>query len=84
MTTTTNEVLKAEIARRTMQGWQLISQSEDEAQMRKPMSFSFGWALAWFLLLGIGLLVYVFYYMAKKDQLVYIRIIDGQLTVTES
>ncbi len=86
MTTTdvSDQVLQAEISRRTAQGWQLISKSGDEAQMRKPKSFSMGWALVWLLALGIGLLFYLIYYAAKKDKLVYIRIVDGQLIVTES
>ena len=80
-----NEMLQAEISRRTVQGWVVVSQGENEAQMRKPKSFSFFWAFLWFLLLVFGLLIYIFYYMSKKDQLVYIQVTDdGRLTVTES
>ena len=78
------DVLQAEIARRTSQGWMIVSSGPTQAQMKKPKSFSFGWALLWFLLLGIGLLVYIFYYMAKKEPLIYIQVTDGQLSVTES
>ena len=86
MTTTdaSTEILQAEVTRRTSMGWILVSRDDNGAQMRKPKSFSFGWALAWFLMLGIGLLVYLFYYMAKKDELVYIQAINGELTITKS
>ena len=82
--TTDSELLSAEIARRTGQGWLLVSQTDSEAQMRKPKQFSFVWAFIWFLLLVFGLLIYIIYYMAKKDELVYIRVQDGVLRTTKS
>jgi hypothetical protein len=30
------------------------------------------WAFLWFLCLGVGLVVYLLYYAAKKDQQVYL------------
>ena len=81
---TDEDVLQAEISRRTAAGWLVVSRGPNEAQMRKPKSFSLLWAFFWFLFLVFGLLIYVFYYMAKKDELVYIRVQDGQLSVTSS
>ena len=78
------DLLQAAIARRTSQGWVIVSSGPTEAQMKKPKSFSFVWAFVWFLLLVFGLLIYIFYYMAKKEPLIYIQVTDGQLTVTES
>ncbi len=82
--TTDSELLSAEIARRTGQGWMLVSQTGTEAQMRKPKQFSFVWAFLWLLLFIFGLLVYLIYYMAKKDELVYLRAQDGVVRVTKS
>ena len=83
--TADRDILSQEIARRTAQGWMLVSsQTGAEAQMRKPKQFSLVWAVLWFLLLGFGLLIYLFYYIAKKEQLIYIRVQDGALSVTKS
>jgi uncharacterized membrane-anchored protein len=42
----------------------------------RPKKFSFLWALLCFLLFGIGILVYVAYYLAKSDQTVYLEVDD--------
>lgn len=55
------------------QGWRVVSQSSEGAQLVRPKTFSFLWATAWFLLCGVGVLVYVFYYASKKDEQVYLR-----------
>ena len=34
-------------------------------------------ALLWFLLFGIGILVYLFYYMAKSDERVTLEVDDS-------
>ena len=77
-------VLSQEIARRTGEGWILVSQTGNGAQMRKPKQFSFVWAFIWFLLLVFGLLIYLVYYIAKNDELVYLSVQDGVLSVTKS
>ena len=55
------------------------SQTETSAQLIKPKVFSFVWAFIWFLLLGVGVLVYIFYYMSKNDETVYLYVEDGQV-----
>ena len=55
------------------QGYLVVSQTEGSAQLVKPKQFSFIWALFWFLWFGVGVLVYLFYYMAKKDRTVYLK-----------
>lgn len=55
------------------QGYRVMSQTETSAQLVKPKQFSFVWAFLWFLLLGVGLIVYLLYYASKKDQTVYLR-----------
>lgn len=61
------------------QGYRVVSQTEASAQLVKPKSFSFVWAFLWFLLAGIGLVVYLIYYAAKKDQQVYLYVESGQV-----
>lgn len=73
--------LQEEIARRSSRGWQLISHVGTEAQMRKPKHFSFVWAFLWFLLLAVGLIVYLLWHWSKKEEVVYLRMVDGHLEI---
>ena len=67
-------ILSREIARYTGQGYRVQAQTEYTAQLVKPKTFSILWAIVWFLLFGVGLLVYLIYYLAKSDKLVYIQV----------
>ncbi len=78
-----DDILQDEIARRTAQGWEIVSRDPNEAQMRRPKRFSFGWALLWFLLFGVGLFVYLIWHWLKAEQLAYLRVIEGKLVVSE-
>ena len=77
------DMLQDEIARRTGQGWTVVSRDAAEAQMRKPKRFSFLWFLAW-TILSVGTLfwVYLIWHWAKSDQLIFLRVVEGQLVVT--
>lgn len=77
------DILQAEIARRTTQGWEIVSRGATEAQMRRPKRFSFGWAFLWFLLLGVGVFVYLIWHWLKAEQLAYLRVVDGEIVVSE-
>jgi len=59
------------------QGYRVVSQTDSSAQLVKPKEFSFIWAFLWFLLLGIGVVVYLFYYASKKDKSVYLTVTNG-------
>lgn len=61
------------------QGHRVQSQTETSAQLIKPKVFSFVWAFLWLLAFGIGLIVYLLYYAAKRDKSVYLSIVDGQV-----
>ena len=37
--------------------------------MIKKRKFSFFWAFLWFLLWGVGLIIYILYYLSKKDDI---------------
>ena len=56
------------------QGYRVASQTETTVQLVKPKRFSFVWALGWFLVFGIGLIVYLLYYAAKRDQALYLTV----------
>lgn len=64
--------LDAKISQFVRKGYIVQSQSETSAQLVKPKKFSFLWALVWFCFFGVGLLVYLLYYAAKRDPSVYI------------
>jgi uncharacterized membrane protein len=72
-----NDPLQAHIDWYVQQGYRVVSQTEASAQLVKPKAFSFVWALLWFLLLGVGLIVYLLYYASKRDKTVYLTVADG-------
>ena len=76
---TDREALQAQINEYARKGYIVQSQTETSAQLVKPKVFSFVWALLWFLLLGIGLLIYILYYLSKNDQTVYLYVENGQV-----
>ena len=78
-----SRLLEEAIGRYVSWGFHVRLRTPTSAQLVKPKQFSFVWALLWFLLFGVGLLVYVFYYAAKKDVGVYLHVDDhGNTTVT--
>ena len=78
-----NMALVREIQRLVHKGYQVIQQTNTSAQLVKKKKFSFFWAFMWFLLMGVGILVYIFYYMAKRDQLVYLQVVGDRVTATK-
>ncbi len=78
-------VLQAKIAWFVRYGYRVISQTDTSAQMIKPKGFSCLWASAWFLFFGIGILIYLFYYWAKKDEIIYVSVDEyGRARVSHS
>lgn len=66
-------------------GFRVVSQTSTSAHLIRPKTFSLVWSLLWFLVFGIGLVVYVLYYVAKHDAVVTIQIDPaGRLSVTRS
>ena len=62
-------------------GFTVSSQTETTAQMVRSKEFNLVPALLCFLLFGIGVLVYVFYYMYKRDETIFIRVQGGEVSV---
>ena len=68
------DILQREIAAYVKRGFVVQSQTDTTAQLVKRKKFSFLWALLWFLLAGVGLVVYLIWYAAKRDQSVYLSV----------
>lgn len=51
-------------------GYQVRSRAETQVQLVKPKDFSFIFALLWFCVFGVGLVIYLIYYMAKRDKVI--------------
>lgn len=67
-------ILQGVIAKFVRQGYRVVSQTDTTAQLVRPKRFSLLWAALWFLFFGIGLLVYLIYYMAKRDSQIYLGV----------
>ncbi len=67
-------ILQREIARWTRRGFIVESQTDTTAQMRRPKKFSFLTALLGLLFLVVGLFIYLFWYMSKRDQVIFITV----------
>ncbi len=68
------ELLQQEITKYVRKGFHVVSQTETTAQLVKPKNFSLLWALLWFLLFGIGLIIYLIWYWSRRDQTVYLEV----------
>ncbi len=62
-------------------GFTVSSQTETTAEMVRAKEFNLVPALLWALLFLIGVLVYVFYYMYKSDETIFIRVQGGEVSV---
>jgi len=65
--------LQRMIARYTRYGYRLDSETETSASMVRPKKFSFLPALLWFLVFGVGVFVYIFWYMSRSDDTLYLH-----------
>jgi len=64
--------LDAKVSQFVRKGYTVQFQTDTAAQLLKPKKFSFLWAFVWFCCFGVGLLVYLIYYWAKRDHVVYL------------
>jgi RNA polymerase subunit RPABC4/transcription elongation factor Spt4 len=70
------QAFEARIAGLVDQGFRIVSRTDTTAQLVRPKTFSFVWATLWFLVCGVGVLVYLFWYAAKSDDVVYVSLDD--------
>ncbi len=67
------DILSHEIMKFTNQGFRVVSRTDISAQLVKPKEpFDFLIALLWFLLLVVGLLIYILYHFSKRDEAIYL------------
>jgi hypothetical protein len=66
--------LKAQIHAAVLQGFTVASQTKTTAQLIRPKKFSCLFATLWLFVFGIGFLIYLFYYLSKKDDAIYLDI----------
>ena len=59
--------LEAEILRYARDGYQIRHSTAFAVQLVRPKTFSGFWALFWFLFFGVGVVVYLIHYAAKRD-----------------
>lgn len=75
--------IDAKVRRYVRRGYIVQSRTDTSAQLVKPKKFSFLWAFAWFLCFGVGLLVYLLYYWAKRDHTVYLSVKSPERVTTQ-
>ena len=78
-----SDILSNEINKYAGIGYRVVSRTETSAQLVKPKEFNFLAALLWFLLLAVGVIIYILYYLSKKDDTVYLMVSkNGKVTRT--
>ena len=78
------EILQKAVNNYTRMGYRVTSQTSDTAQLIKPKKFSCLLAVILLLLIILPLIIYIFMYMAQKDETVYLRVDDlGALYITD-
>lgn len=70
----TTRTLEEEVGEYMRCGFFVRHRTETTAQLVKPKKFSFVWALLWFLVFGVGIVVYLIYYAAKRDEGRYVEV----------
>jgi hypothetical protein len=66
--------LEEEITQYMSDGFFVRQRTATTAQLVRPKRFSFVWALLWFLVFGVGIIVYLIYYAAKQDEGRYVEV----------
>jgi len=62
--------LQAQVDRLVARGFRIVYLTPTAAQLVRPKQFSFAWAALSFLLCGVGVLFYVFYFVSLPDDVV--------------
>ncbi len=69
-----SRLLDEEVSTYMRSGFFVRQRTATAAQLVKPRVFSFVWAFLWFLVFGVGLVVYLIYYAAKQDEGRYVEV----------
>lgn len=65
---TTSEKLDKISVLYSLEDYEVSSRTDNQLIMIRKKTFSFLWGFLWFLLWGFGLIVYLLYYLSKKDE----------------
>lgn len=76
--------LAAEIRKYVSFGYRVVNQTPTSAQLVKPKEFSALWAILWFLVCGVGVLVYIFYYMGQSDTTIHLSLNPDGTVIAQS
>lgn len=71
---TATSPLQAEIDRYVKRGYRVVSQTDHAAQLVRPKHFSFPLFVLFLLLFAVPALLYVLYYLGKREQTVYLTV----------
>ena len=74
--------LEREIKKYVKSGYRVTSQTPMSAQLVRPKRFSCLLASLSFLLVGIGLIFYLFWYASQKDETIYLQVENNRVKVT--
>jgi hypothetical protein len=74
--------LAREIQKNVRAGYRVIEQTQTSAQLVRPKKFSCMAASLSFLLVGVGLLFYLFWYWGKKEDVLYLQVVNDQVVYT--
>lgn len=63
-----HKTIEERIAYYNNNGWDVQSEAEDRIYFIRKKEFSFFWGFLWFLCFGVGLVIYLIYYLSKSDE----------------
>ena len=69
-----SDILEKEVRKYVGRGYRVTSRTDTTAQLVKPKKFSKFWAILWFCCLVFPFVIYILWYMAKKDKMVSLEI----------
>jgi hypothetical protein len=77
-------ILNKSIVKYLHEEYRVLSQTDTSAQLVKPKHFNLLFAIIFLFLWVLPLIIYVLYFVSKKDKLVYISVNDSGEVVTQN
>ena len=71
------EILLEEIERYSQRGYRVASQTSHTAQLIQPKQFNILLAIFGLLFWGVGLLIYIVFFLAQKEKTVFLKVDDA-------
>jgi hypothetical protein len=76
-------LLDEEIRKYTRRGYRVVNQTANSAQLVRPKKFNCLLATCCLFMALLGVIIYLFYYMAKRDDVIYLRVVGDRVQVTK-